>query len=169
MLISDEAHCHTLGFVKKQSMLYWAPLNPIEMHEEPFNSSKVVNGVLCRIVGQFLFENDKGETLTVTVERYIAILQNFLLPKLEAFGVLSNNLYFKRNRHSVHAARCIVEVFRYLFRRVISRFGGITQPAISPVLTVPDLTVYSNRPYTIQELKNAIRDEIATTNQELFL
>ena len=99
-----------------------------------------------------------------------------MLSKLEAFGVLSNNLYFQQNRHSVHAARCIMDVFRYLFRRVISRFGDITQPAISPDLSVPDFTVwgylkehvYSNRPYTIQELKNAIRDEIATTNQDLF-
>jgi CRISPR/Cas system CMR-associated protein Cmr3 (group 5 of RAMP superfamily) len=76
VLISDEAHCHTSGFVKKQSMLYWAPLNPIELHEERFSSSKVENGVQCRFVGPFLFENDKGETLTVTAERYIAILQN---------------------------------------------------------------------------------------------
>jgi hypothetical protein len=137
-----------------------------------------------------LFENDKGETLDshcwalhsdtaealVTAERYKAIPRNFLLSKLEAFGVLSNNLYFQQNGHSVNAARCIMEVFRYLFRRVISRFGDITQPAISPDLTVPDFTVwgylkenvYSNRPYTIQEMKNAIRDEIATTNQGLF-
>jgi len=69
-----------------------------------------------------------------------------------------------------------MEGFRNLFRRVISRFDNIIQPEISPDLTVPDFTawgylkehVYINRPYTIQELKNSIRDEIATTNQGLI-
>jgi hypothetical protein len=88
-------------------------------------------------VGPFLFVNDKAGNQTVAAERYIAILQNFLFPKLEAFGVLSNNLFFHQNGHSVHAARCIMEGFRNLFRRVILHFGDITQPAISSDLTVP--------------------------------
>lgn len=95
-------------------MLYWAPLHRRELHEEPFTSSKVVGSV-----SQFLFGNDKVGTQTVTAGRYMAILQNFLLPKLEAFGGLSNNLFFQQNGHSVYAARFIMEGFSNLFRRVI--------------------------------------------------
>jgi hypothetical protein len=35
----------------------------------------------------FFFENDNGKTATVTAERYIAMLQSFLLLRLEALGV----------------------------------------------------------------------------------
>jgi hypothetical protein len=50
-------------------------------------------------VGPLFFVND-GETVTVTADRYIAMLQNVLLPQMEALGVYSNNfLYFQQQKH----------------------------------------------------------------------
>jgi hypothetical protein len=53
---------------------------------------------------------------------------------------------------------------------------GLPWPVRSPNLTVPYFfllgplkeRVYRNRPHTIQELKRAIRDEIAAINKELL-
>ena len=60
-------------------------------------------------------------------------------------------------------------VVREMFRTVISRFGDITWPARSPNLTVTDFflwgflyeRVFQWRIMTIQELKQAIVDEVA--------
>jgi hypothetical protein len=47
---------------------------------------------LFGIIWPFFFENDNGETITVTAKGYIAMLQNFLLHQLEAIGIDPNNL-----------------------------------------------------------------------------
>ena len=60
-------------------------------------------------------------------------------------------------------------VVREMFGTVISRFGDIVWPARSPDLTVPDFflwgflkdRVFQWRIMTIQELKQAIADEVA--------
>ena len=60
-------------------------------------------------------------------------------------------------------------VVREMFGTVIPRFGDITWPARSPELTVPDffvrgflkVRVFWRRIMTIQELKQAIVDEVA--------
>ena len=60
-------------------------------------------------------------------------------------------------------------VVREMFGIVISRFGDITWPAWSPDLTIPDFflrgflkdRVFWRRIMTIQELKQAIVDEVA--------
>ena len=38
VLMSDEVHFHVTGFVNKQNMCYWAPVNPIELHDQPLHS-----------------------------------------------------------------------------------------------------------------------------------
>ena len=62
-----------------------------------------------------------------------------------------------------------------MFGTVISRFGDIAWPAWSPDLTVPDFFlwgflkdhVFWRRIMTIQELKQAIVDEVAAINVDL--
>ena len=66
-------------------------------------------------------------------------------------------------------------VVREMFGTVISRFGDITWPARSPDLTVPDFflggflkdRVFWRRIMTIQELKQAIVDEVAAIDENL--
>ena len=76
LLMTDEAHFHLSGFVNKQNTRYWPPVNPKELHEMLLHSPKVT--VWCRvgafgIVGQYFFENDNEETVTVNSERYVTI------------------------------------------------------------------------------------------------
>ena len=62
-----------------------------------------------------------------------------------------------------------------MFGTVISRFGDIAWPARSPELTVPDFflweflkdRVFRRRIMTIQELKQAIVDEVAAIVEDL--
>jgi len=62
-----------------------------------------------------------------------------------------------------------------MFGTDISRFGDIAWPARSPKLTVPDFflwgflkdRVYRRRITTIQELKEAIVDEVAAIDDDL--
>ena len=68
-----------------------------------------------------------------------------------------------------------VAVVREMFGTVISRFGDIAWPARSPDLTVPDFflwgflkdRVFRRRIMTIQELKQAIVDEVAAIDEDL--
>jgi len=67
-------------------------------------------------------------------------------------------------------------VVREMFGTVISRFGDIAWPARSPDLTVPDFflwvflkdRVFRRRIMTIQELKQAIVDEVAAVDEDLW-
>ena len=66
-------------------------------------------------------------------------------------------------------------VVREMFGTVISRFGDIAWPARSPDLTVPDFFLWgflNNRVFqwpimTIQELKQAIVDEVAAIDEDV--
>ena len=85
LLMTDEAHFHLLGFIKKQNMQYWSPVNPKELHDMPLHSPKVT--VWCgvgaiRIVGSYFFENDNEEIVTVNSERYVTMLEGFVEPQL---------------------------------------------------------------------------------------
>ena len=68
-----------------------------------------------------------------------------------------------------------VAVVREMFGTVISHFGDIAWPARSPDLTVPDFLlwgflkdrVFQWRIMTIQELKQAIVDEVAAIDEDL--
>ena len=72
-------------------------------------------------------------------------------------------------RTSFHLVRNSMAVVREIFGVVISCFGDITWPARSPELTVPDFflrgflkdRMFWRRIMTIQELKQAIVDEVA--------
>ena len=72
-------------------------------------------------------------------------------------------------RTPFHIVRNSMAVVREMFETVISRFGDITWPAQSPDLTVPDFflrgflkdRVFWRRIMTIQELKQAIVNEVA--------
>jgi hypothetical protein len=74
LLITYEAHFLLSGYINKQNMQYWSPVNPKELHEMPLHSPKV--RVWCGvgafgIVGLCFFENDNEETVTVNSERYV--------------------------------------------------------------------------------------------------
>jgi len=46
LLMSEEAHCHLPGKVKKHNFRYWSAANPHERHQVPFMTQKLLLGVL---------------------------------------------------------------------------------------------------------------------------
>jgi hypothetical protein len=144
ILIGDEAHFHVMGFVNIQNMHYCAPVNL----EKCKNNHRIQKVSICctvgtfGIVGPFFFDNDNGESITVTAEHCVAMLQNFLLPQLEAIGADHKNLYVQQNGATEHTTRHGINMVCSLFHKVILGFRDIPQLARSLDIMVPDFLLW---------------------------
>jgi len=87
------------------------------------------------------------------------------------------NVYFQQDGATPHTARLSMDVVRRMFPgRVISRFGDIPWPTRSPDLTTCDFFlwgylksyVYTHKPRTLSDLKEVIREELATIDREIL-
>ena len=81
---SYEAHFDLGGYVNKQNCRLWGTENPHANIEQPTHSKRVLVwcGLRCRgIIGQFFFENEKGEAVAVNGDRYWAMLNKFLFTR----------------------------------------------------------------------------------------
>jgi hypothetical protein len=180
IIMSHEAHFHLSGEVNKQNLRYLASENPLNIQEKPLHSERVT--VWCAIgifaiIGPYFFEDENGATVTVNAERYIHMLNTFLRSQLKRQGLNMQNVYFQRDGATPHTARLSMDVVRRTFPgRVISRFGDIPWPPRSPDLTTCDFFlwgylkshVYTHKPRTLSDLKEAIREEVATIDREML-
>lgn len=171
IMMSDEAHFHIDGYVNKQNCRYWADASPRDLHQRPLHSDKVT--VWCGvsklgIIGPFFFENEREQAVTVTSQRYVAMINEFMIPQLEENNYDKDKMWFQQDGATAHTARISMQALRSLFPgRLISRNGDLPWPPRSPDLTVCDFflwgylksRVYMNKPRTIQELKAAIHNE----------
>ena len=116
---SDEAHFHLCGAVNKQNFRYWAESNPHIIQERPLHSPKLT--VWCAIsqfgvIGPYFFEED-GVTVTVNSERYVAMLQNYLQPRMEE--IIENEglgvVWFQQDGATAHTARISLNILRHTF------------------------------------------------------
>ena len=179
ILMSDEAHFHLDGFVNKQNFRYWSDENPQQLHERPLHSAKVT--VWCAVsnkcvIGPYFFE-EGGLTVTVNHERYLRMLESFFIPELRRKRLPITRIWFQQDGATAHTAHAVMDYLKLKFRgRVISRFGDIAWPARSPDLSVCDYflwgylksKVYVNRPGTLDALKVAITQEIASIRTVLL-
>lgn len=179
LVMSDEAHFHLDGYVNKQNFRYWSDTNPQELHERPLHSSKVT--VWCGIskkcvIGPYFFE-EGGRTVTVNQDRYLRMLDNFFIPELRRKRLVMRNVWFQQDGATAHTANAVMDYLRRKFRgRVISRNGDVAWPARSPDLSVCDYflwgylksKVYANKPRTLEDLKEAIGQVIASIPNEML-
>ena len=175
---SDEAHFHLCGSVNKQNFRYWAESNPRELHERPLHCPRVT--VWCAVAefgiwGPYFFE-ENNVTVTVNSNRYCDMLETFLRPKLNMLHDM-DNVWFQQDGATAHTSRRAMGILREMFPgHLISLRGDIGWPARSPDLNPCDFflwgylksKVYSNRPQSIEELKHAIRQEIACIPHEMI-
>lgn len=178
MIMSDEAHFDMNGFVNKQNCRIWALENPRVIHQRPLHPRRVTVwcGVWYRgVIGPYFFEDNAGNSLTVTGERYREMLQNFLAPQIQQFNL--QNMWFQQDGATCHTARETMNLLRTLFPgRLISRFGDVSWPPRSPDLTAPDFflwgflknKVYANKPNTVDQLKNNITEAIENIPPETY-
>lgn len=179
LIMSDEAHFHLNGYVNKQNFRYWSEKNPEELHERPLHSPKVT--VWCGVtkkcvIGPYFFE-ENGQTVTVNSQRYLTMLNDFLIPEIRRNRLNHNRIWFQQDGATAHTANVVMNFLRRKFPgRVISRFGDIAWPPRSPDLSICDFflwgllksRVYTNKPRTLEELKEAMRQEIANLSPEML-
>lgn len=179
-IMSDEAHFHLSGYVNKQNFRYWAQENPRLLHQHPLHSEKVT--VWCGvssfgIFGPYFFQDDNGRAVTVTSERYVAMLNDFLLPMLRQHNADLRSLWFQQDGATSHTARLSMQTVRRLFPgKVISRNGDVTWPSRSPDLSACDYflwgylkhKVYEIRPHSIEDLKESITTAIRQIPLEML-
>ena len=84
---SDESHFCLHSAVNRKSNVYWSDDKPCFVSERPLHSPKVT--VWCAlssegVIGPYFFENEAGDTVTVTQETYRTVLGNISpLPPLQ--------------------------------------------------------------------------------------
>ena len=115
------------------------------------------------IIGPFFFENEQGAAVTVNGERYRAMLNEFLFPKIEEDDM--DDIWFQQDGATCHTANVTIDLLRTVFEnRIISRNSDVNWPPRSCDLTPLDYFLwgavkdkcYANHPETIEALKHEI-------------
>jgi len=107
-LMTDEAHFHLSDYVNKQNYRYLAPEIPQELHQRALHSERLT--VLCGIasfgvLGPYFFEDEESAAVTVTSERYVAMLRNICEPELRRRGIDLSSVCFQQDGAKAHTAR----------------------------------------------------------------
>ena len=120
------------------------------------------------------FFEEENKTVTVTSDRYVEMLRNYVKPKLTELQ--NQDVWFQQDGASAHTAKKSMDVLRELFPgQLISLRGDVGWPARSPDLAPCDFflwgylkaNVYKHRPKTIEQLKSAICQEIDAIPPEM--
>jgi len=106
--------------VNKQNCRYWAPENPQALHQRPLHSERL--NVCCGIasfgvLGPYFFEDNEGAAVTVTSERYVAMIRNFCEPELRRRGIDLSSAWFQQAGATAHTSRASVSVLREMFQQ----------------------------------------------------
>ena len=126
-----------------------------------------------RIFGPYFFENEDGVAVSINSAQYRTMLENFLRPAVENHPTL----WFQQDGATAHTARDSMALLKDIFgERIISRKSDFNWLPRSPDLTAPDCflwgylkeRVYVNKPRTIPQLKNNIRNEIEVITPEIL-
>ena len=125
------------GYLNKQNCRICGTENPQAYIEKPMHPKRVTIwfGPKSRgIIGQFFFENEKGEAVTVNGDRYRGKLNEFLFTKIEEEYI--GKIWFQQDVAKCHTAETTLDVFRPVFEdRIISRRADVVWPPRSCDLT----------------------------------
>lgn len=177
ILWTDEALFTLSGQVNTHNTVIWAANNPHSLIQHPLHS-ETVNvwiGLNSRfIIGPYFFQevDGNGELRTVTTngDRYLEMLENFVLPELHQRNALAETTWMQDGAPA-HIYGPVTELLQDEFEdRVISRGFPHSWPPRSPDLTPMDFyfwgrlksLVYKSRYQTLAELRQAIEHHVAS-------
>jgi hypothetical protein len=164
---TDEAWFHLSGYVNSQNYRTWATNNPHTFVETDLHPLKIGIWVAIsrrRIIGPIFFNE------TINAERYRRLILEVFIQQLHDDELARG--YLQQDGATAHTARATIEYLRQFYdERIVSQ--GLW-PARSPDLTPPDYflfghvknNVYKNRLHNLDELQQAIRQEIQNITQE---
>ena len=112
----------------------------------------------------FLLFFEEGARVSVTSERYVEMLRNFLRLHLRSLRVNMEEMWFQQDGVTAHTARASMTVVRQMFpQHVVSRFGDVPWPPpdLSQIKSVRSKTSYSRR---IESSHSRINCNYATRN-----
>lgn len=173
LIMTDESHFQLHGERNKQNLRFWAAENPHIIVEQELHPQKVT--VWCGIcsfgiLGPYFFEDERGNPVTVNSERYVEMLQTFLLDAIRQLQLPLDVTWYQQDGARPHTSNMSMEVLREMFPgRLLSQRGDQSWPARSPDLSALDFflwgyvksKVFQNRPQNLDDLKNNIREVIA--------
>lgn len=124
------------------------------------------------------FFEEHGSQVTVTKERYIEVLSDFWKELESLYPSLTDKFWFQQDGASSHTSNLSREWLKNHFRKhVVSLKTEFEWAPYSPDLSPPDFflwgylkdKLYSNKPRTISELKENIREEIRAIPSKVSL
>ena len=121
---TDEAHFHLDGQVNSKNNIFWGSSRPDEVNETPLHSQKVT--VWCAlsmkgIIGQLFFE-ESGQTVTVTKERYVDVLNKFWDELETRYHTYIPKSWFQQDGATHHTANITINWLKEHFKhRVVSK------------------------------------------------
>ncbi|GFV74217.1 putative DD41D transposase [Trichonephila clavipes] len=106
----DEALFWLNGYVNKQNCCIWSEANPQVYVETLLHPEKLT--VWCAlwaggIIGPYFFKNDEGHNVTVSGDRYRAMITNFFIPELNNHDV--QELWFQQDGATCHTALATID------------------------------------------------------------
>ena len=127
----------------------------------------------ARIVGPWFFE-ENGVTVTVNSERYVSMLEQYFFPEIEELNL--GDIWYQQDGATAHTSRVSMSVLRERFpERLISIRGDLEWPFTRFVPLRFFLwgylkaRVYVNRPQSLDDLKDNIRQEIANIPGDMLV
>lgn len=164
---TDEAHFYLNGCVNSKNTVCWGTCKPPFVNERPLHDKKCTVWMALSshgIIGPFFFEDEEGNTVTVTSERYVKVMAKFWAAFQRArSGELD---WFMQDGAPPHTANITMNWLRDHFgRRVISKKSEHPWAPHSPDLNPLDFylwghlksLVYRQRYDNIVDLKEGIR------------
>jgi hypothetical protein len=115
------------------------------------------------------FEDESDIADTVTSDRYVTMVNEFLFPDLRHRDIQLDTVRFQQDGVTAHTAQQSMNVLGAVFEHpIISRHGDIPWPARSPDLSACDFfsrgymksKVFQTRPTDLNNLEQRISEEI---------
>lgn len=165
---TDEGWFHLNGYINSQNYRTWAAENPHVIREKDMHPLKTGVWVAisrARIIGPIFFNT------TINAQRYRTQILDVFLNELDDIELTTG--FFQQDGATAHTARETIAYLEQFFPgRIISRE---LWPPRSPDLTSCDSflfahlknRVYRNRLHTLEELQDAIRNEIIYLNNNV--
>jgi hypothetical protein len=179
LMMSDEAYFHLDGYVNKKTVDFGLQRTRESYTRDLSILLRFQFGAAFRKWGSLVLTFfEEGATVTVTSERYVEMLRNFLHPQLRSLRVNMEEMWFQQDEATAHTARALMTAVRQMSpQHVVSLFGDVPWPPRSPDLSACNFflwsylksKVYVRKPRTVDNLKVSFRKETATVPQEILV